>query len=269
MPSRRGGSRDRGVHEKKEPNAHKDDKDSKVKIVDVVDLEDDDAALVQVKEETQIVKRVKEKKDKDKGKTKKEQDRDRDNDRDKEKSKAKKEKDRSRSRHKEEKGRKRRSESRKRPARRSASRKRSRSGSGSSSSDSSSSSTGDAYRKFKPYTKVRLRNLVRKAELNGATGSVVNPGLAVSPCPPGCLIVRLDTGREIAVKPPNVQHLRAFHQAPPPVSQEERLQQVVRQIRLNVDSVMDRTHQIRDGGSGSLAITDEGNTVRGGMGHFL
>merc|ERR1719195_1885646 len=134
-------------------------------------------------------------------------------------------------------------------------RRRSRSRSSSSSSSSSSLSESALYRKFKPYTKVQLVNLVRKAELNGMTGQVVHPSTAVSPCPPGCILVRLETGREIAVKPPNLTPLRAFHVGPQqaPQSQEERLQQVLSQIKMNVDNVMERTMALRDGdGSGML-----------------
>lgn len=139
-------------------------------------------------------------------------------------------------------------------------------GRSSSSSSSTSSSSGDPYEKFRPYTKVTLVNLVRKAELNGKTGSIVHPSCAVSPCPPGCLLVRLDTGREIAVKPANVQIAQAFHMAPPRMTQAERLQQVLMQIRHNVDNVMERTHASRAGGA---TILDDQSDVQGGIGHMV
>lgn len=142
-----------------------------------------------------------------------------------------------------------------------ASKKRARSESSSDSSDSSSSSSADPYTKIKPYTKVQLRNLVRKADLNGATGQVIHPSVAVSPCPPGCLLVRLDTGREIAVKPPNLVMIASFHQAPPKITQQQRLQHVLQSIRLNVDSVTDC--------DGPSSILDDSGGPQGGMGHFV
>mmetsp|Transcript_80318 Transcript_80318/g.260167 ORF Transcript_80318/g.260167 Transcript_80318/m.260167 type:complete len:259 (+) Transcript_80318:109-885(+) len=148
--------------------------------------------------------------------------------------------------------------------------KRSKSRSSSSGSSSSSESQSDLYRKFKPYTKVQLVNLVRKADLNGMTGQVVHPSTAVSPCPPGCILVRLETGREIAVKPPNITPLRAFHVGPQqaPQTQESRLQQVLSQIKLNVDNVMERTMAIRDT-DGSGMLLDSHGAVQGGIGHML
>jgi len=147
--------------------------------------------------------------------------------------------------------------------------KRSRSRSSSSTDESSTESESELYRRFKPYTKVQLVNLVRKADLNGMCGQVVHPSTAVSPCPPGCILVRLETGREIAVKPPNIARLKAFHVGPQqaPQVQEKRLQQVLSQIQLNVDNVMDRTMSIRDDGSGIL-IEDK-HAVQGGIGHVL
>lgn len=142
-----------------------------------------------------------------------------------------------------------------------ATKKRARSQSSSDSSDSSSDSSNDPYQKYKPYTKVQLRNLVRKAELNGATGQIIHPSVAVCPCPPGCLLVRLDTGREIAVKPPNLAMMASFHQAPPKASQEQRLQHVLQQIRLNVDTATDC--------DGPSAILDQSGGPQGGMGHFV
>lgn len=136
----------------------------------------------------------------------------------------------------------------------------------SSSGSSSSSSDADPYQRFKPYSKVVLRNLVRKAELNGMTGQVVHPSVAVCPCPPGCLLVRLESGREIAVKPPNLMMIASFHQAPPPVSQEQRLHQVLTQIRLNVDNCEDGIGV----SSASCAIFDaSGSAGKGGVGHVL
>mmetsp|Transcript_24360 Transcript_24360/g.66438 ORF Transcript_24360/g.66438 Transcript_24360/m.66438 type:complete len:268 (-) Transcript_24360:61-864(-) len=149
--------------------------------------------------------------------------------------------------------------------------KRSRSRSSSSSSSSTTESESDLYRRFKPYTKVQLVNLVRKAELNGMTGQVIHPSTSVSPCPPGCLLVRLETGREIAVKTPNLTPLRAFHVGPQQAkqSQEERLHQVLNQIQMNVDNVMERTKALRDDGSTMILDGGREGAVQGGIGHML
>jgi len=146
---------------------------------------------------------------------------------------------------------------------------RSRSRSSSSTYESSSESESELYRRFKPYTKVQLVNLVRKADLNGMCGQVVHPSTAVSPCPPGCILVRLETGREIAVKPPNIARMKAFHVGPmqAPQVQEKRLQQVLSQIKLNVDNIMERTTSVRDDGSGILM--EDKHAVQGGIGHML
>jgi len=136
----------------------------------------------------------------------------------------------------------------------------------SDSSEESSVSQDTLYKRIKPYTKVMLINLVRKAELNGMQGQVVHPSVAVCPCPPGCVLVRLETGREIAVKPPNVQVLNAFHRAPQQtaLSQDQRLKQVLKTIKANVDTVMDRT----EGERKSLSILG-GSDSQGGMSHLL
>jgi len=150
---------------------------------------------------------------------------------------------------------------------RSRSRKRrsqERSGS-SSSGGSDSSSTSDFYKKYKPFTKVRLVNLVRKADLNGQAATVVHPSCAVSPCPPGCILVRLESGREIAVKPPNLRKMDAFHAAPA-AYQEDRLQTVLKQIKHNVATMSDPSRS--DGGGGSLCILDC-DGPQGGVGHLL
>lgn len=148
---------------------------------------------------------------------------------------------------------------------RSRSRKRrSRSRSSSSSSSSSSLSESEMYKRVKPYTKVQLANLVRKADLNGMTGMVLHPSVAVCPCPPGCILVRLETGREIAVKPANVQPLQSFHvglnQAP--LSQAARLTQVLKNIRNPTDDPAEGTE-----GGGS--ILEQSSGPQGGIGHML
>lgn len=153
-------------------------------------------------------------------------------------------------------------------------RKRRRAQQSSSSSASSTSSEPDnrePYEIFKPYTKVTLVNLVRKADLNGKTGQVVHPSVAVCPCPPGCVLVRLETGREIAIKPPNLMAVQAFHHGPQQASlnQEMRLQQVLRSIRLNVDSVSERTEGLREGGGSALIISGDGKGTQGGIGHVV
>mmetsp|Transcript_73268 Transcript_73268/g.136933 ORF Transcript_73268/g.136933 Transcript_73268/m.136933 type:complete len:250 (+) Transcript_73268:137-886(+) len=146
--------------------------------------------------------------------------------------------------------------------------RRSQERSGSSSSDgSSSSSTSDLYKKYKPYTKVRLINLVRRAELNGQSAQVVHPSVAVSPCPPGCVLVRLESGREIAVKPPHLRRMDAFHAAPQALSHEDRLQTVLRQIKHNVATLADPSKAGGEG-SGNLCILDA-DGPQGGVGHLL
>eukprot|EP00929_Paragymnodinium_shiwhaense_P021964 TRINITY_DN14183_c0_g1_i1.p1 TRINITY_DN14183_c0_g1~~TRINITY_DN14183_c0_g1_i1.p1 ORF type:complete len:248 (-),score=69.63 TRINITY_DN14183_c0_g1_i1:140-883(-) len=150
---------------------------------------------------------------------------------------------------------------------RSARRKKQSSGSSSSSSSEDSSSSGEPYEKFKPYSKVTLVNLVRKAELNGKNGQVVAANVAVSPCPPGCVIVRLETGREIAVKPPNLRAIKAFHAGPQrnSLTQEQRLQQVLYQIKMNVDCAVDSASR----SSGNVAVLDGGQSGQGGIGHVV
>merc|ERR1712232_1372253 len=127
----------------------------------------------------------------------------------------------------------------------------------------------DLYRKFKPYTKVQLCNLIRKTELNGMNGQVVHPSCAVSPCPPGCILVRLETGREIACKPRNLSALQTFHVGPQQagVCQADRLQAVLRTIKLNVDSVTDSSSERRD--KGGAVMLDDPQRVQGGIGHML
>lgn len=159
-------------------------------------------------------------------------------------------------------------ESRRKRSRSRRKRSKSRGRSSSSSSSSSTESESEMYRRLKPYTKVQLVNLVRKADLNGMSGQVLHPSVAVSPCPPGCMLVRLDTGREIAVKPQNLIPLQSFHvgvhQAPQ--SQEARLKQVLKTIKVNVDSVTDRTMEMRS----DLPILDGGERgPQGGIGHML
>merc|ERR1719188_2018930 len=99
-------------------------------------------------------------------------------------------------------------------------------------------SESDLYRNIKPYTKVQLAGLVRKAELNGMAGMVLHPSVAVCPCPPGCILVRLDTGREIACKPQNVIPMQSFHVGPQqaPLTQEARLHEVLKNIKCGGDS---------------------------------
>lgn len=138
--------------------------------------------------------------------------------------------------------------------------------SSSTSSSSEESSMSDLYRKFKPYTKVCLRNLVRKADLNGMTGQVIHPSTSVCPCPPGCVLVRLETGREIGVKPANLAALQAFHRGPQQagLTQEARLKSVLTQIKLNQGDVCDAAVS-----RGSGPILDDLSAVQGGIGHML
>eukprot|EP00927_Polykrikos_kofoidii_P050590 TRINITY_DN44482_c0_g1_i1.p1 TRINITY_DN44482_c0_g1~~TRINITY_DN44482_c0_g1_i1.p1 ORF type:complete len:321 (+),score=57.52 TRINITY_DN44482_c0_g1_i1:352-1314(+) len=211
---------------------------------------------------SEMKREVKEKK----SKVKKEK---RDDDGDHHRDKKDKYREEKKDKHKEDKAKRRRSRSRSRGRRK---RSKSRSRSESSGSSSGTSSDDDPYTRFKPYTKVTLVNLVRKAELNGKSGQVVHPSCAVSPCPPGCLLVRLESGREIAVKAQNLRCLKAFHQGPhqSSLSQEQRLQHVLHQIRSGVDSV-DGALQDNDAGlsRGGPMLGDGGNVVQGGIGHMI
>eukprot|EP00931_Biecheleriopsis_adriatica_P104406 TRINITY_DN79086_c0_g1_i1.p1 TRINITY_DN79086_c0_g1~~TRINITY_DN79086_c0_g1_i1.p1 ORF type:complete len:244 (+),score=48.84 TRINITY_DN79086_c0_g1_i1:86-817(+) len=137
-------------------------------------------------------------------------------------------------------------------------------------SDSSSSESSEEelsedalYKVIKPYTKVMIVNLIRKAELNGATGQVIHPSVAVCPCPPGCVLVRLDTGREIAVKPPNLQILNSFQKGLHCASNSERLRQVLKTMKEGAETAM--------GGKGdSVSHSILGPTSsQGGAGHAL
>merc|ERR1719362_2172668 len=49
-------------------------------------------------------------------------------------------------------------------------------------------------------------------ELNGQCGLVVPQGCSITPDVPGCLKVRLEYGREVAVKPQNLQFLHIQQQ---------------------------------------------------------
>jgi len=88
--------------------------------------------------------------------------------------------------------------------------------------------------KFKPYSRVLLCDLLKNVELNGQCGVVLPPGCSQFPDVPGCLKVRMETGREVAVKPANLQMLMAANPiapVPEPANQEQRLQQVLAQIK--------------------------------------
>lgn len=224
-----------------------------------IDLDDEDVRAAVKSEIKREIKAEPKEGRRKKTKVKKERPDDRDRSRSRHRDKERKHEERDRD------GRRRRSRSRSRSRRRrSASRGRS-----SSSSSSSSSSESAMYRRLKPYTKVQLVNLVRKADLNGMSGQVLHPSCAVSPCPPGCMLVRLETGREIAVKPQNLIPLQSFHVGPhqAPLSQEARLNQVLKSIKLNIDNVMDRTNELRN----DIAIMDGGSrgVPQGGIGHQL
>lgn len=136
----------------------------------------------------------------------------------------------------------------------------------SSSSSSSSESESNLYRRFKPFSKVELVNLVRKAELNGMTGVVVHPSCSVCPCPPGCILVRIETGREIACKGANITPLKSFHVGPnqAPQHQAQRLTQILSQIKMNVDGILDPPTR-KDATLLDLAP----DTVQGGIGYVL
>jgi len=86
--------------------------------------------------------------------------------------------------------------------------------------------------KFKPYSPVLLCSLVKNMDLNGQCGVVVPQSCSLSPEVPGCLKVRLESGREVAVKPQNVQPVEASAPAPlQAASQEQALQQVLAQMQ--------------------------------------
>lgn len=131
-------------------------------------------------------------------------------------------------------------------------------------------SEGELYKRFKPFTKIMVVNLVRKADLNGMNGTVVHPNTSVCPCPPGCVLVRLETGREIAIKPPNIQIVTAFQKGPMSIqSQTERLRQVIKTIKQNVDGVLGE-HEYPDMHQESCAILGDSSTAQsGGVGHIL
>lgn len=82
-------------------------------------------------------------------------------------------------------------------------------GRSSSSSSSSRSKEKGALEKYKPYSRVLLRNLVKNYELNAQAGVIVPASCAQSPEVPGCLKVRLESGREVAVKPENLHIVQA------------------------------------------------------------
>mmetsp|Transcript_137425 Transcript_137425/g.194461 ORF Transcript_137425/g.194461 Transcript_137425/m.194461 type:complete len:239 (-) Transcript_137425:17-733(-) len=135
----------------------------------------------------------------------------------------------------------------------------------SSSSESESSeelSEDTLYKLVKPYTKVMLVNLVRKAELNGMQGQVVHPSTAVCPCPPGCVLVRLETGREIAIKPKNLQMINSWQRGAHSYSQGERLKQVLKHIKHGSETVLASDV---DSGAAILGKT----SAQGGVGHAL
>jgi len=100
--------------------------------------------------------------------------------------------------------------------------------------------------RFKPYSPVVLCNLIKNMELNGQCGLVVPQGCSITPDVPGCLKVRLEYGREVAVKPQNLhllqiqqqqqQQPQQYMQAPAAMtmqhtSQEQFLQQVLAQMQ--------------------------------------
>jgi len=98
--------------------------------------------------------------------------------------------------------------------------------------------------RFKPYSPVVLCNLIKNMELNGQCGLVVPQGCSITPDVPGCLKVRLEYGREVAVKPQNLHLLQIQQQRQPQqymqasaamtmqhTSQEQVLQQVLAQMQ--------------------------------------
>jgi len=92
---------------------------------------------------------------------------------------------------------------------------------------------------YPPYSRLLLKDLVKNLELNGQWGIVLPPGASTSPDMPGCLKVRLDSGREVAVKPANVQLVAAgspgagmVAQAPPGVPMGMQQQQQLQQQQL-------------------------------------
>jgi len=96
--------------------------------------------------------------------------------------------------------------------------------------------------RFKPYSAVVLCNLIKNMELNGQCGLVVPQGCSITPDVPGCLKVRLEYGREVAVKPQNLHLLHMQQQQQQHVqtpaamqmqyaSQEQVLQQVLAQMQ--------------------------------------
>jgi len=88
-----------------------------------------------------------------------------------------------------------------------------------------------------PYSRVTLSGLVKNAELNGQDGVVLPENCSTMPAVPGCLKVRLESGREVAVKPQNVNLVVVSEVVAPPVtvsataSQEQMIQEVLAQLK--------------------------------------
>lgn len=57
---------------------------------------------------------------------------------------------------------------------------------------------------FQPYSRVFLRDLKSNEELNGQKGAVLPQSLSQFPDVAGCMKVRLESGREVAVRPSNL-----------------------------------------------------------------
>lgn len=75
---------------------------------------------------------------------------------------------------------------------------------------------------LKPHTRVLLSGLTKHVELNGQSGIILPQMDSAHPEVQGCMKVRLDSGREVAVKAQNIQPMVVAPQAlpippPPPI----------------------------------------------------
>mmetsp|Transcript_48326 Transcript_48326/g.113100 ORF Transcript_48326/g.113100 Transcript_48326/m.113100 type:complete len:480 (-) Transcript_48326:52-1491(-) len=61
--------------------------------------------------------------------------------------------------------------------------------------------------RFPPLSRVRLHGLMKNVDLNGLCGYIVPPGCSQSQSLPGALQVRLETSREVCVRPSNLDLL--------------------------------------------------------------
>lgn len=94
--------------------------------------------------------------------------------------------------------------------------------------------------RFPPYTRVRLKGLKVNTDLNGLCGIVTPPELSQSQNVPGTVKVRLESMREVAVRPPNLDSLDGVDAGITP-EQQMKLRQINSQVRIEAEgSVQER-----------------------------